>query len=716
MDPLKLARAGYAVFPCHPKTKAPRLKDVDWKKVATSDLATVRRWWKQWPDSLIGLPTGRANGIAVLDLDLKDGKDGLKSLRKLGLDEVAESPVEIETRSGGLHRYFAYVDGVRNQGGKLGPGIDVRGEGGYVIAWDEGEALLDDAVGLPPFPEDLIPEAPERDAAPIEPVGLTVDEAQEVLDRLDLDEWCEDREGWLRVGMALHAEFGEEGRELWDDFSAQSGKFDEGGQEKAWNSFGNRPGGVTMRTLMQAAEWFKELDGAALFAEVEPDEDEEDDEPEIEEEGTQLERRAKRQALVLNEVHGLVLTGGQCLVIRDDRPHIEFFKSDQLSKWYSNRKLTTLTPAGQETLKPISDVWLGAKGRRSYEGVEFHPGKPPSSKKDKGTRPFYNLWRGWAVRPDPEASCKLFLRHLLRVICKGDREVFEWAVQWLAHMVQRPEEKPGTAWVIKGRRGTGKDLVAAYVGRMMNPTHYVTVAQPKHVTGNFNNHMASCLLLHIEEGVWSGDRQAEQVLKHIITTPTLMIEKKGIDAIPVRSCLRIIETSNERWTVPAGENERRYFVCEVSDEFLQDPNYFDPLWAELEGDGPAALLHYLMGVDLTGFNVRKPLHTAALIEEQIQGLRGVAWWWNRVIESERLPGGFDDPWPESVDRDLLYDHYCEALREARFKGEVVSIRWFVREMADFGVGCKRSGRNGADRVMLVPDTQAARRLFLKRLK
>src|SRR5690606_37951482 len=96
---------------------------------------------------------------------------------------------------------------------------------------------------------------------------------------------------------------------------------------------------------------------------------------------------------------------------------------------------------------PLADAWIKWKHRRQYlNGLVFQPdGKSP-----KGT---YNLWPGWAVEPDPDSSCRLFLDHLYNVICKGEKEYYEWLLCLLSHMVQRPGEKPRSAIVLRGDKG-----------------------------------------------------------------------------------------------------------------------------------------------------------------------------------------------------------------------------------------------------------------------
>jgi hypothetical protein len=133
---LDLARAGFPVFPCK-KDKTPYtghgFKD------AALDPATVAAFWQAQPSALIGVPTGQASGLYVVDLDTDKATGealGEATLAALGLSHLLNGP-RVDTPSGGRHLYFradGLAEGLGCTAKKIGPGIDRRGEGGYVIA------------------------------------------------------------------------------------------------------------------------------------------------------------------------------------------------------------------------------------------------------------------------------------------------------------------------------------------------------------------------------------------------------------------------------------------------------------------------------------------------------------------------------------------------------------------------------------------------------
>jgi Bifunctional DNA primase/polymerase, N-terminal len=104
----------------------------------TRDPEQVRRDFQRWPEANIGVPTGKDNDIFVVEADTPKGHniDGVNSLRRLEEKHGPLPPTLMaESPSGSLHYYFNWPKGVeiKNSASVIGPGIDVRGEGGMVI-------------------------------------------------------------------------------------------------------------------------------------------------------------------------------------------------------------------------------------------------------------------------------------------------------------------------------------------------------------------------------------------------------------------------------------------------------------------------------------------------------------------------------------------------------------------------------------------------------
>jgi len=125
---LAWGKNGKPVFPCKPGGKEPLTKrgHID----ATTDPRKIHMWWKRWPNANIAVPTGGRSGVLVVDVDHPASLDALEAKHGQFPETRTHS-----TGSGGMHLIFAYPEGsdIRNSAGKLGEGLDVRGEGGYII-------------------------------------------------------------------------------------------------------------------------------------------------------------------------------------------------------------------------------------------------------------------------------------------------------------------------------------------------------------------------------------------------------------------------------------------------------------------------------------------------------------------------------------------------------------------------------------------------------
>ena len=132
---IEYAKQGFAVFPLKPRNKTP-IQGGGFKN-ATTDLEMIKRWWAKTPTANIGIATGQmSGGIVVIDLDVDDDKgingyDSLRDWQRINgdLPDTADSI----TGRGGYHLFFRTSEKVKCRTGIL-EGVDVRGDGGYIVA------------------------------------------------------------------------------------------------------------------------------------------------------------------------------------------------------------------------------------------------------------------------------------------------------------------------------------------------------------------------------------------------------------------------------------------------------------------------------------------------------------------------------------------------------------------------------------------------------
>jgi hypothetical protein len=144
---LDYAARGWSVFPCHsiragacscgnPCTspgKHPRT--VNGCRDATRDPQQIRRWWRRWPDANPAIATGEGSGIFTVDVDTNKGGD-LHFARRIARQGPLPDTCTNRTGGGGWHFIFSWPDGadIRNSTSQLAHGVDVRGNGGYIMA------------------------------------------------------------------------------------------------------------------------------------------------------------------------------------------------------------------------------------------------------------------------------------------------------------------------------------------------------------------------------------------------------------------------------------------------------------------------------------------------------------------------------------------------------------------------------------------------------
>jgi hypothetical protein len=137
---LSLAQRGMAVFPIAPRGKTPLT--THGFRDARKDPEQINAWWERWRDANIGVATGAASGVLVVDVDIDEakGENGEATLRDIQnkMQQPLPATVEAITGGGGRHLFFKlpHFDGapvIRSNAKQVGPGLDIRAEGGYVV-------------------------------------------------------------------------------------------------------------------------------------------------------------------------------------------------------------------------------------------------------------------------------------------------------------------------------------------------------------------------------------------------------------------------------------------------------------------------------------------------------------------------------------------------------------------------------------------------------
>jgi len=347
--------------------------------------------------------------------------------------------------------------------------------------------------------------------------------------------------------------------------------------------------------------------------------------------GTGLEGKDLQELEKMNQQYTHALIGGKNIILGQRVCQVQggvitFELPGEFKKKFMHEPMI-----GSGRRKNRGQAWLEWPGKNfKPDGTGFYPDPkkcPPGS---------MNFFRGFQVEPEP-GDCSPYLDHLLYVMCAGDESTYRYLLGWLGHLFQYPDIKPNVAVVLKSVEGTGKGTMAEPLLRIVGP-HGIKTNGAYAIAGRFNGTVANRLLIFADE-VDLTEKHVADRLKSIISETTVNMERKGLEMEPLPNYCRLIFASNHSRVISAGLRERRYLVLEPSDKYAQDPHYFKNLWAWIEGNGAAKLLHYLLNVDLSDFDPYRCPQTAALIAEKLSNLRGVnQFFYNQITQPEPFGG------------------------------------------------------------------------------
>jgi hypothetical protein len=237
---------------------------------ATNNPLQVRSDFARWPYAGVGVPTGPENGFWVLECDTPEGHDvdGLAALQALAAEHGALPPTLMaESPSGSVHRYFKWPsDGslpIKNSASEIAPGVDVKGDGGMVLA----PPTLRPGKGVYRWLNDLpIAEAPawllelvprKGESEPYEGSETEADPELVAAAVARLSNPDHDWETWNTTGMAIYASTGgsEEGFALFDTYSKKSSKYNASATREKWGKYhGCPPNAIGFDYLLARAE------------------------------------------------------------------------------------------------------------------------------------------------------------------------------------------------------------------------------------------------------------------------------------------------------------------------------------------------------------------------------------------------------------------------------------------------------------------------------
>jgi hypothetical protein len=270
----------------------------------------------------------------------------------------------------------------------------------------------------------------------------------------------------------------------------------------------------------------------------------------------------------------------------------------------------------------LTEDFLVDPNTLKYDEIAFTPTTTPNTT--------LNYWVPPSLKPIP-GDWSVIREFLLMLICNGDCKLYGYLVRFLAHIWQKPEEKPGIMIVLLGGQGTGKGTLFYLLQRIWSKTT-LHISDVEHVTGGFNGAMERNYIVNMDEALFAGDRRSMDRLKSMITEPTITIEQKYQPRRTIQSLHRFFAASNHDHFGNIELDDRRFVFLRVSDTRQGDHDYFDKLYAAINDPMQlGAFAHTLATLDITNFNFRAKPNTGELLEQKLQSLKGFARYWYEVL-------------------------------------------------------------------------------------
>lgn len=344
----------------------------------------------------------------------------------------------------------------------------------------------------------------------------------------------------------------------------------------------------------------------------------------------------------------------------------------------------------EKKLNPF-EPWSGNENRKEFQAVGFDPTKEsPYDYMDEKERYVINRFRGFEAKALGEKEMinmelvQPLLDHIWRIWSRERQGVYDYIIKWLAWLV-KGTRKPGTALVFLGEQGSGKGTIANFMAEKVIGKEIARVIQGSDVNhqllGRFNTDEGKLLTVvdetpDLDPAVWGK-------LKAMITEAMVSQERKGRDAYMIKDWQSFIFTSNNHECIRPGKGDRRFMICHVSEERVNDFTYFKWIHDEIidHPDTADNFITYLKRQDIQGWNPAIIPYTEEKEALMMEARTGVEKWAEDVISGthdrvEKVKGLKDES--GKLRRQLTLKELREASAESGEDTSKVYLTGFVK--------------------------------------
>jgi hypothetical protein len=244
-----------------------------------------------------------------------------------------------------------------------------------------------------------------------------------------------------------------------------------------------------------------------------------------------------------------------------------------------------------------------------------------------------NLWQGMTALPQ-QGSWTTLRQYIEHVLCSSDEDAYQYFIHYLAHMLQKPEEKPGVMIVMLGGQGIGKGTLEVILRKMFAATTLM-VSDVDSVVGRFNSCLERAYILFMDEALFKGDRKSSDRLKNFVTAKHIQIEAKHQPERSIESFHRFFAASNSQHFANTEYDDRRFFFLKVSEQFKGNHAYWKTVYTAIETGEVEAMVHDLLAMDLSSFTPGNKPASKELLSQKIHSLPAFPrFWFNALWQAE----------------------------------------------------------------------------------
>lgn len=593
-------------------------------KEASKDPEVIKGWFSIPEPRNVAVVTGKISDLTVLDIDIGPGKMGAETWAELTRDAGEPETLVAQTGSGGMHFFFKYNSALKTSGNTLGKGVDCRNDGGFVVAAPSAHrsggkySWVEETTPLGHLPAELAKKKETRGRPRKDDMfrgKYSIEQVRRMLTHIEPD----DRDLWRKVGVILGREFSrsDEGWEMYSEWSAKwggkKGRNHDEIMREAYFEISQLPPDtgkeLTIGTIVRQA---MEGGWAPLKGEVPI--------------GNFIYYGPGNNFIYRPTMTHWVAAAVDAAV----SPVNEEGKIMPASEWLKQHQLAT-----SMTCDPaIDEDYVKGQDCRHGEVVEV-PGAA-----------MFNTYRKPSIEPGDARLAGPFLEHVKKVFNKpGDADQF---LDYMAHRVQKPWEKPRFALLLAGGQGVGKDTAVEFCAPAIGSWNCANI-DPSALESGFNE-FAAATLVRISEAA-----NLQEMTKWAFNEKTKVLIAGSPDVVNINPkygskfstkmhCGVIITTNHLASGIYIPADDRRYDVIDAATMhemgIVEDSvrkQYFSELWDWFLEGGANHVASYLLERDISGWSASNGQRKTAAHKAVVAAGSSGDHWLHDVMDELKWP-------------------------------------------------------------------------------